>query len=289
MHPSSLRVKLNVLERLLFPPTFLNLDKLRRRLEGKTVLITGASSGIGEQVAYALAEIKVHLIVVARRADKLLDLQRHIEAKAAKVTVFPADLRDEQQLEKLLAFLHQLPNGLDVVVSNAGHSIKRPIRDSFDRVHDFTRTMKINYFAPVQLMMSAVPLLQKNQGHLINVSTVSALLIPIPHWAAYLASKSAFDMWFRSAAPELNGMGISTTSVYLPLVRTPMILPTAAYEKLPAMHPRHAANLIIKSIYTKKKTYQPWWLIFGQLSCVLFRPIWEWLMARRLNRRSKRD
>lgn len=279
----------SLLEHLLFPPTFFNQDKLRRHVEGKTVLITGASSGIGEQIAYALAKYQVHLIIVARREDKLLAVQSHIEAHAAKVTVFPADLRDQQQLERLLAFLHQLPNGLDIVVSNAGHSIRRSIRDSLDRVHDFTRTMNINYFAPVQLILSTLPLLERNQGHLIHISTVNALLLPVPNWAAYQASKSAFDTWFRSAAPELNLLGISTTAIYLPLVRTPMILPNAAYAKYPAMHPQHVAHIIVKSLYTKRRTYKPWWLIFGQLASVLFRWYWERLMPRRLRRRGLRQ
>jgi short-subunit dehydrogenase len=277
----------SLFDHLLFPPTFLNREKLRRQLEGKTVLITGASSGIGEQAAYLLAELKVHLIVVARRKDKLLALKSNIEAKAAKVSVFPADLRNQIEMEALLGFLHELPDGLDVVVSNAGHSIKRSIRDSRDRFHDFTRTMGINYCAPVQLILSTLPLLEKKQGHIINVSTVNALLLPLPHWAAYQASKTAFDTWFRSAAPELNLMGISTTSIYLPLVRTPMILPTVAYQKLPAMSPQHVANIICESIYTKRKIYKPWWLIFGQLGSVLFRRGWEFLIPRKLRRRGK--
>ncbi|TJY39576.1 SDR family NAD(P)-dependent oxidoreductase [Cohnella pontilimi] len=256
----------SLLEHFLFPPTALNRQKLGRELEGKTVLITGASSGIGEQLAYLLAEIEVHLILVARRGDKLSAMKSEIETKAARVSVFPADLRNEQDMEGLLAFLHQLPNGLDIVVSNAGHSIRRSIYQSMDRYHDFTRTMAINYFAPVQLLLSTLPLLEKRQGHILNISTVNALLLPLPHWAAYQSSKAAFDTWFRSAAPELHMRGISTTSIYLPLVNTPMIQPTAAYRKLPAMSPQHVAKIISKSIYTKRKTYKPWWLIFARLA-----------------------
>lgn len=272
----------SLIEYLLFPPTYLNKEKLRLFLEGKTVLITGASSGIGEQVAYSLAEFKVHLIAVARREDKLLALRSNIEAKGAKVSVYASDLRNEKEMEGLLVFLHQLPDGLDIVVSNAGHSIKRSIRDSLDRFHDFTRTMGINYFAPVQLILSVLPLLERKQGHIINVSTVNALLLPLPHWAAYQASKTAFDTWFRSAAPELNVQGISTTSLYLPLVRTPMIMPTVAYDKYPAMSPQHVAKIIGKAIYTKRKIYKPWWLIFGQLGSVIFRNVWELLMLRKI-------
>ncbi|MDQ0156324.1 NAD(P)-dependent dehydrogenase (short-subunit alcohol dehydrogenase family) [Robertmurraya andreesenii] len=173
-------------------------------------------------------------------------------------------------MEALLTFIHQLPKGLDVVVSNAGKSIRRPIKDSLDRYHDFSRTMAINYFAPVQLLLSVIPLLQKNQGQIINVSTINAMLHPFPYWAAYQSSKSAFDIWFRSAAPELNALGIATTSIYLPLVKTPMVLPTEAYRKMPAMSPSHVAKIICKSMYTKRKKYRPWWLPLGQFGSLVF-------------------
>lgn len=277
------------LEYAIFPPSLFNESKLGRKLEGKTVLITGASSGIGEQLAYLLADIKVHLILVARREEKLVAMKDVIELKAARVSVYSADLRKDKEMEGLLHFLHSLPEGLDIVVSNAGHSIKRSIHQSLDRYHDFSRTMAINYSAPVQLILSVIPLLKQKQGHIINVSTVNVLLHPLPEWAAYQASKAAFDTWFLSAAPELNRMGIVTTSIYLPLVRTPMILPTTSYEKLPAMSPQHVAKIIGKCIYTIKTIYKPWWLIFGQLASVLFRRCLELSMQRMLRKGRDRN
>lgn len=262
-------------EKLLFPPTFINEKKLRIQLEGKTILITGASSGIGEKLAFRLADHPVHMILVARTEEKLVVMKKEIESKAATVTVFRADLRNKEEVEGLLTLLHQLPDGLDFFVSNAGKSIRRSLSDSLDRYHDFTRTMAINYLAPVQLLLSVIPLLQQKQGQIVNISTVNVWLIPFPQWSAYQASKSAFDIWFRSNAPELNTMGITTTSIYLPLVRTPMILPTPAYQKMPAMSAEHAAGIICKTMYTRKRTYKPWWLIGGQWSSLLFRPIWE--------------
>jgi short-subunit dehydrogenase len=267
--------KYSLLENLLFPPVNMNIRKLRCKLEGKTVLITGASSGIGKSLAYLLADISTHLILVARTEEKLLKIKEEIEKKTAKVSVFRADLREQEDMEALLTFLHKMPHGLDIVVSNAGKSIRRSITDSLDRYHDFTRTMDINYFAPVQLLLSVIPLLEKNQGQIINISTVNALLIPIPYWAAYQASKTAFDTWFRSAAPELNAMGISTTSIYLPLVKTPMIAPTKSYENVPAMDPEHVAKIICKLMYTNRRKYTPWWLVFGQWASIIFRSIWE--------------
>lgn len=274
----------SLLEKFLFLSASINKTKLKRQLQGKTVLITGASSGIGEQVSYVLADLPVHLILVARREEKLLAMKDEIEKKAAKVSVFRADLRHQEEMEALVTFIHRLPNGLDVVVSNAGLSIRRPIYQSLDRYHDFTRTMAINYFAPVQLLLSVIPLLEKNHGHIINVSTINALLLPFPFWTAYQASKSAFDIWFRSAAPELNAAGITTTSIYLPLVKTPMILPTKAYQHMPAMSSNHAAKIICKSMVTKRKKYRPWWLIFGQVASIFFRGIYETFIPRMIKK-----
>ncbi|MFT4413927.1 SDR family NAD(P)-dependent oxidoreductase [Fredinandcohnia humi] len=279
--------KYTFIERLLFLPTHLQKGKLRTCLGGKTILITGASSGIGEQIASQLADINVHLILVARREEKLLSMKAKIEKQGAKVTVFRVDLRNVEEMQGLLSFLHQLPKGLDIVVSNAGLSINRTIEQSLDRFHDFTRTMAINYFAPVQLLLSVIPLLQKNQGQVINVSTINALLLPFPSWAAYQASKTAFDTWFRSASFELNAKGVATSSIYLPLVRTPMILPTKAYQHMPAMSPVHVATIICKAMYTKKKIYKPWWLPFGQAASLLFRGLIERVVPRIIQKRGK--
>lgn len=281
-----------LLERLLFPSVRLDAGKLERRLAGKTVLITGASSGIGERLAYLLADFDVRLILTARRGDRLAAAKAAIELNAgsrARVDLFPADLREPEQLEALLAYLRELPGGLDVVVSNAGHSIRRPFRESLDRYHDFTRTMAINYFAPVRLLLSVAPLLGKNGGHIANVSTVSALLLPVQGWAAYQASKSAFDVWLRSASPELDAMGVSVASVYLPLVRTPMVAPTAAYKNMPSMSAVNAAKLVARTFYSRRRTYKPWWLVFGQLASVLFRGSWERSAARKVRGKGRGD
>ncbi|MGD6830933.1 SDR family NAD(P)-dependent oxidoreductase [Sutcliffiella halmapala] len=267
--------KYTLKEKLLFGSKHIHMKKLEKELQGKTVLITGASSGIGEQLAYLLADTECHLILVARREEKLSAMKEHIEKRTARVSIFRADLRNQGEMERLLSFLHTFPQGLDMVVSNAGISIRRSIFESLDRFHDFTRTMAINYFAPVQLLLSVIPLLQKNKGQIINISTINMWMIPFPYWAAYQASKSAFDTWFRSTAPELNATGISTTTIYLPLVRTPMILPTASYRDTPAMSPVHAASIIAKSMYTKRRTYTPWWLAFAQWGSILFRSVWE--------------
>ena len=277
-----------LMEKVLFRFPSFDRKKLKRALDKKTVLITGASSGIGQAFAYLLADTTAHLILVARREADMRVMKSEIEKASASVTVFPADLRDEEERDGLLAYLHQLPDGLDVVVSNAGISINRPITESLDRYHDFSRTMAINYFAPVQLILALMPLLEQKNGHIVNVSTINALLHPFPHWAAYQASKTAFDTWFRSASPELTMKNIATTTLYLPLVNTPMIKPTTAYNRSPAMSPVHVAELIGHALYTKRTVYKPWWSFLGQSASLVFRGPLERVVLQSL-RKKERD
>lgn len=277
------------LEHILFPPVFLNEKKLWRKLAGKTILITGASSGIGASLACTFASFPVHLVLVARSQDKLHAIKGKIEKGNARVSIFCADLRNHDDIAKLVLFLQQLPDKPDFFISNAGKSIRRSIHDSLDRFHDFTRTMAVNYFAPVELLLSLIPLLAEKKGKVINISSTSVLLPPIPRWAAYLASKTAFDVWFRSISPEISAIGISTSTIYFSLVRTPMILPTKKYQNTPAMSPEHAAKWIMRAMVSNRKFYRPWWLFFGQIASVLFRRIHEALMRLAEKRRRKRN
>jgi short-subunit dehydrogenase len=264
-----------------FPFLWFSKSRLQRHLAGKTVLITGASFGIGECLAEILAEMRPRLLLVARTKEKLDELKQKVEARGGQAEVFPCDLRDDSSLDGLLEKLRQLPDGIDIVVSNAGKSIRRSIFDSLDRFHDVSRTIGVNYLGPVRLLVGLIPSLVERRGHIINVSAVNVLLAPAPKWAAYQASKTAFDQWFRCVGPELNARGVATTSIYLPLVRTRMIEPTEAYRKMPAMRPERVARLICKSILTRRRSYGPWWLLCAQLASVLFRRPWEALMARR--------
>ncbi|WP_214833541.1 SDR family NAD(P)-dependent oxidoreductase [Exiguobacterium sp. E4787] len=277
-----------LLEKFLFLSPSFHFEKMKQEVDGKTILITGASSGIGKAFAYLLADTTAHLILVARSEANMNAMKDDIEQVSARVTVFPADLRNEEERIELLAFLNQLPDGLDVVVSNAGISINRPIVQSLDRYHDFTRTMALNYFAPVQLLLSLIPMLAQKNGQIINVSTINVLLLPVPYWAAYQASKTAFDTWLRSAEPELKVKNIYTTSIYLPLVRTPMIEPTIAYQNSPAMSPVHVAEMIGHALYTKRNVYKPWWLILGQWASVVFRSPLSFIVLK-LVKKKERD
>src|SRR5262249_43579868 len=287
--PTSSRFLLQLFRKmkwLFFPFLWFSRRKLRQRLAAKTVLITGASFGIGESLALLLAETKAHLLLVARTADKLLEVKQKIEAGGGRADVFPCDLSDAAAVQALAQqLLHQCPQGIDVVVSNAGKSIRRSIFDSPDRLHDFSRTINLNYFGPVQLLLAFIPTLVARQGQVINVSAVNVLLASPPRWAAYQASKTAFDQWFRCVGPELNARGVATTSIYLPLVRTRMIEPTKEYRTMPAMLPEQVASLVCRAINSRRRSYGPWWLLPAQLASVLCRWPWEVLMTWSMRRR----
>jgi short-subunit dehydrogenase len=275
----------SLLENLLFLPTFVQERRLNKHLQGKTILLSGASFGIGECLALRLAKSGATLLLVARTEEKLIAVQQAVIAAGGKASYFAADLTKEEDLEKLLAYLTALPNGIDIFVNNAGKSIRRSIYDSLDRFHDFTRTMSLNYFGPVKLLLALIPILEKRKGQIINISALNVLMAPAPKWAAYQASKTAFDQWLRCVAPEIEARGIRTSSIYLPLVRTRMIAPTAAYRKMPAMSPEHVAKIIAKALYQKKRKYAPWWAIFGQLASVSLRFLWDWVLPKVLGNR----
>ncbi|MGM5630262.1 SDR family NAD(P)-dependent oxidoreductase [Apibacter raozihei] len=258
--------KFNFCEYFLYPPLNLNREKLEQKLSGKTLLITGASYGIGKSLCYLLAGMSVHLVITARSTDKLLILKSEIEKQGTKVSVFSCNLYNTLECENLINFLKNISGGIDIFISNAGKSIRRPLNQSLERFHDYQRTMNLNYFAPVQLCLYLIPVLKKNKGHIISVSAVNVLLEPAPYWAAYQASKTAFDQWLRSNIPELKTMDITTSIIYLPLVKTRMIVPTPIYKNFPARKPIDAAIIIAKAIISKQNSYKPWWLFICQFA-----------------------
>jgi len=264
-----------IIHSLLFPHVKLNIDRLHRKLQGKTVVITGASYGIGEALASLLAMKGVHLVLIARTKERLEAIKQVLTEKGAEVDIYALDLRLEENRRHLIEELRRYPEGVDYLINNAGKSICRTLEDSVDRFHDYTQTMALNYFAPVELCLDLYESLKRNRGHIISISAVNVLLLPAPRWTAYQASKSAFDQWLRAASPELYVDGVNTTSVYLPLVRTRMIEPTEIYKKAPALSPEHAARIIAKSVLSCRSYYKPWWLKFGELGSLLIRPVWK--------------
>lgn len=249
-----------------------NIRRLTQRLKHKTIIITGASYGIGESLCYLLADIDCNLILVARTVDKLRELKQRLTMSKAKLNIYAADLRDQEQLDGFIKYIQNLP--VDIFINNAGKSICRPVMQSLDRQHDFERTIKLNYLTPVQLCLALIPKLQQSKGHIINVSAVNVLFAPAVNWSAYQASKTAFDQWLRSAMPELHNRQIKVSTAYLPLVKTRMIEPTKAYQNLPALQPKQAATIISYLLQTQKRQYKPWWAMIVQLAGVLFNGIW---------------
>ena len=263
---------IKLLNFLLFYVHKPNIRRLTQRLKHKTIIITGASYGIGESLCYLLADIDCNLILVARTVDKLRELKQRLTMSKAKVDIYAADLRDQEQIDGFIKYIQNLP--VDIFINNAGKSICRPVMQSLDRQHDFERTIKLNYLTPVQLCLALIPKLQQSKGHIINVSAVNVLFAPAVNWSAYQASKTAFDQWLRSAMPELHNRQIKVSTAYLPLVKTRMIEPTKAYQNLPALQPKQAATIISYLLQTQKRQYKPWWAMIVQLAGVLFNGIW---------------
>nr|WP_281379653.1 SDR family NAD(P)-dependent oxidoreductase [Flexivirga oryzae] len=220
-------------------------------------MITGGSRGIGAATTRLLAGAGADVVLVARDTDRLERVAGEVRAQGRDATVIPTDLRDPEQLEALLR--HPAAADLDILISNAGISIHRPLAQSLDRPDDVARTIAVNHLAPARLVLGLTPTLRASQGFVVNVSAINVLLPPAPGWAAYQASKAAFDQWLRSTAPELESVGIQVRSVYLPLVRTDMIAPNPAYRNAPAMTPERAAEIIGATLVRRRRNYQPWW------------------------------
>ncbi len=279
-------MKHSCLESILFlPPTRINEEKLSKKIAGKTVIITGASYGIGASIAYLLGKNNTKLILIARTEQKLIAMKKIIEQKGGNVKIFAINLYNEVEIDNFINYIKKSDIKIDIFINNAGKSIMRSIKKSLDRFHDFDRTMKLNYFTPVKLLLALIPSLSEKKGHIIDVSAINVLLTPAPYWAAYQASKSAFDNWFRCASPELNAMGIKTSSIYLPLVKTRMILPTKKYRKMPALSTIDVAMIVAKIIIKERKKYAPWWTIFAQLGGVIFRSVIERIFFKILNKK----
>lgn len=217
-------------------------------VEGKTIVITGASSGIGEEAAKQLAAKGAKIILLARREDELQRVRQEIESGGGQAFAYTIDLSDEAAIETVTRQIIEAHAPIDVLVNNAGRSIRRPIRESLDRLHDFKRTMQLNYFGAVQMTLLMLPhMLERKSGQIINVSSMSAL-IPTPFYAAYVGSKGALDAFSRSVGAELTDMGIQVTTINYPLVKTPMTAPTKAYKYIKQMDVRDAGTWIVKAV-----------------------------------------
>jgi short-subunit dehydrogenase len=220
-------------------------------LRGKTVVITGASSGIGKVTALKVAQAGGVPVLVARGKDKLEATRAAIEARGGTAHVFPCDLSDLQAIDGLVQRLSSELASIDFLVNNAGRSIRRSVKLSQDRFHDFERTMQLNYFGAVRLVMGLLPMMRAQKGgHVVNVSSIGVQTNP-PRFSAYVASKAALDAWSNVVSSEVVGDGVSFTNIHMPLVRTPMIAPTKLYDRFPMISPAQAADLVLRGLVEK--------------------------------------
>jgi len=244
----------------------LKIDRsLRGRVKGKVVLITGGSSGIGLAAAHKLAAAGATTVIVARDEEKLLAAKKEISAKGHAVVTYSADVADPADCERLMKLLEKNHGGVDILVNNAGRSIRRAIENSFDRMHDFERTMSLNYFGALRVTMGVLPgMIKKRKGHVINISSIG-VLTNAPRFSAYVASKAALDAYARCAASEFADMGIAFTTINMPLVRTPMIAPTKIYQNVPTLSPEDAADLVVEAIVYRPVRIATRLGIFGEV------------------------
>ena len=224
---------------------------IAKAVKGKHIIITGASSGIGERTAFLLSECGAHVILLARTKDKLKIVADNIETLGGRASYYPCDLTDMDDIEDVSKRILADFGHVDVLVNNAGRSIRRSVHESVNRFHDFERTMDVNYFGAVKIILGLLPtMIGRKKGQIVNISSIG-VLANSPRFGAYVASKSALDAFSRCLAAEVKGDNIKVTNIFMPLVRTPMIAPTKLYRYMPALMPDEAAMMIAKAIVHK--------------------------------------
>ncbi len=233
-------------------PEALTETNLRMALQDRVVVVTGASSGIGRATAQLLAGHGARVMLVSRTTEKLEALKQQIESQGGSAFVYPADLSDLDACEAMINRVLQDHGHVDILINNAGRSIRRSIEASYDRFHDFQRTMQLNYFGAVKLLLAVLPgMRSRRRGHIINISSIGVQAFP-PRFGAYVASKSALAALSRCIAPEVVDDGVAITNIHMPLVRTPMIAPTGMYKNFPTSSPEEAAEMVASAILTRQ-------------------------------------
>jgi NAD(P)-dependent dehydrogenase (short-subunit alcohol dehydrogenase family) len=229
------------------------LAALRRKVKGKVVVVTGATSGIGKECALRLARADATVILVARTVEKLDETLAEIAADGGTAQAYSCDVSQAADCDKLVSDVLSDHGRVDILINNAGRSIRRSVRYSYDRFHDFERTMELNYFGALRLILGFLPAMEKQEGgQIINISSIGVLTSP-PRFSAYVASKAALDAFSLCAAPEFAAENITFTTIHMPLVRTPMIAPTSIYKAFPTLSPQQARDLVMKAIIAKPK------------------------------------
>ncbi|TWD83954.1 short-subunit dehydrogenase [Kribbella amoyensis] len=233
-------------------------DRLTAAVRDKVVLVTGSSYGIGEATAKRLARAGATVLLVARTADQLEAVAEEIRIAGGQAQAYPANLADPAAIEDLVARVLDDHGHVDVLVSNAGKSIRRSVADSYQRFHDIERTNAVNYLGPAKLVLALLPSMrERGSGHLVNVSTAGVRTPPLARWSAYLASKGAFDVWLRCIAQEIRPDGVTTSTVYMGLVHTRMSEPTPLLTKLPGLSPEQAADQVCAAVADRPHNITP--------------------------------
>lgn len=271
---------------LLFQTPRARLQRVVRRvtgapspLAGKTVLITGASSGIGEATAYAAAERGATVLLVARRAESLERVQKSIDADGGQARAYPCDLTDGDAVDALVRDVLAEHGAVDYLVNNAGRSIRRSLALSYDRVHDFERTMAVNFFGPVRLTLGLLPAMTEQRfGHVVNIVTWG-IQMKAPKFAAYISSKAALDTWSRIAGRETYFDNVTFTNVRLAYVRTDMVVPVDAHDEPRGATPEEAAATVIRALEDRPLTINTAAGAVGELVNLLAPRLSDRLMA----------
>jgi len=251
-------------ERHLDPELFIDRS-LSGHVRDKVVLVTGGSSGIGKATAMMMAEAGAKVIVVARKEGELAETKKEIEAEGGTAFTYAGDLADFDAAEKLCQQVLKDHGAVDVLVNNAGRSIRRSIALSYDRFHDFERCMQLNYFGSLKMILGLLPTMaERKSGQIINISSIG-VLTNAPRFSAYVASKAALDAFSRCAAAEYNDTGVAFTTINMPLVRTPMIAPTKIYESVPTISPQDAADMVKQAVIYRPQRIATRLGIFGQV------------------------
>lgn len=243
-------------------------------LAGKRILLTGASSGIGEAAAEQFARAGATVVVVARRHELLDALAERITTAGGEAIAIPCDVSDMDACDELVADVEKRLGGVDILINNAGRSIRRPLAESLERWHDVERTMVLNYYAPLRLVRGLAPgMLERGDGHIINVSTWGVMSEASPLFSVYNASKAALSTVSRVIETEWGSKGVHSTTLYYPLVATPMIAPTKAYEGVAALTSEEAGEWMLTAARTRPVRIAPRIAIAGR-ALDIFGPRW---------------
>ncbi len=229
------------------------------------MVVTGASSGIGKATAFMMADAGAQVVLVARSEEGLLETKAEIEAEGGVAHAYPCDLTDLDACDKLIDDIISDLGAIHVLVNNAGRSIRRSIQHSYDRFHDFERTMQLNYFGSLRLIMRCLPhMTAAREGQFVNISSIG-VLSNAPRFSAYVASKAALDAFSRCASSEFSDTGVSFTTINMPLVRTPMIAPTKMYDHVPTISPDGAAEMVKQAVIYRPQRIATRLGIFAQV------------------------